>query len=211
MYGFSRNQQREELPDLVWVYGASPMLAHRLEKMLEGRAWRVYRGHDPPDGADLSAVIYAPGEEDARGVHAGVKRLIGLAPGVPVVVFGWAPDLGLARRALGAGARGFVHAAMGREQISRAISVVVRGEVVVPRDLLECLVAADPKADIHELRPRQLQVLVLVAEGLSNAQIAQRLFLAESTVKQHLTATYKALGVSNRNEAARLFRSATAE
>ena len=44
-------------------------------------------------------------------------------------------------------------------------------------------------------------------QGLSNAQIAERLFLSESTIKQHLRAAYKALGVSNRTEAVRLIRS----
>ena len=43
--------------------------------------------------------------------------------------------------------------------------------------------------------------------GLTNVQIAKRLFLTESTVKQHLRAVYKALGVSNRTEAIRLLRS----
>ncbi len=42
--------------------------------------------------------------------------------------------------------------------------------------------------------------------GLTNAQIAKKLFLTESTVKQHLRSAYKALGVSNRTEAAKLIR-----
>jgi DNA-binding NarL/FixJ family response regulator len=45
-----------------------------------------------------------------------------------------------------------------------------------------------------------------VVDGLSNAQIAARLYLSESTVKQHLRAAYKLLGVKNRTEAARLIR-----
>ena len=44
----------------------------------------------------------------------------------------------------------------------------------------------------------------MIADALTNAQIARRLFLSESTVKQHLRAAYKVLGVSNRTEAARL-------
>ena len=45
-----------------------------------------------------------------------------------------------------------------------------------------------------------------MAEGLSNAEIGQRLYLSESTIKQHLRAAYKLLGVNNRTEAANLFR-----
>ena len=59
-----------------------------------------------------------------------------------------------------------------------------------------------PYQRIHLLSARQREVLDLVAEGLPNAQIAQRLFVTESTVKQHLHKAYKALGVRNRREAA---------
>jgi DNA-binding NarL/FixJ family response regulator len=53
------------------------------------------------------------------------------------------------------------------------------------------------------LTSRELQVLRLVAEGLSNAQVAQRLWISEPTVKYHLSRTYEKLGVSNRTGAAR--------
>jgi DNA-binding NarL/FixJ family response regulator len=46
----------------------------------------------------------------------------------------------------------------------------------------------------------------MVVEGMSNAQIAGRLYLSESTIKQHLRAVYKALGVRNRTEAAKTMR-----
>ena len=57
------------------------------------------------------------------------------------------------------------------------------------------------------LGTRQKEILGLVGEGLSNAQIAERLFLSESTIRQHLRAAYKVLGVNNRTEAVRLIRS----
>ena len=56
------------------------------------------------------------------------------------------------------------------------------------------------------LTPRQREILGLVCEGLSNAQIAERLFLTESTVKQHLYGAYKHLKVRNRVQAARFVR-----
>jgi DNA-binding NarL/FixJ family response regulator len=56
------------------------------------------------------------------------------------------------------------------------------------------------------LSTRQWETLELAAEGLPNAQIARRLFITESTVKQHLRKAYSTLGIRSRREAARLFR-----
>ena len=56
------------------------------------------------------------------------------------------------------------------------------------------------------LSARQREILGYVVEGLSNAEIGRRLYLSESTIKQHQRSDYKLLGVSNRTEAANLFR-----
>jgi DNA-binding CsgD family transcriptional regulator len=78
---------------------------------------------------------------------------------------------------------------------------------VLPRELLVGLVVGeDRKEELTELTPRQEEILELVDEGLSNAEIARRLWLSESTVKQHLRKVYQTLGVKNRNQAARLFQ-----
>jgi DNA-binding NarL/FixJ family response regulator len=66
------------------------------------------------------------------------------------------------------------------------------------------LVTGEESADLNVLSHRQREILGLVAEGRSNAQIAAHLYLSESTIKQHLRAAYKALGVRNRGEAAQL-------
>jgi DNA-binding NarL/FixJ family response regulator len=115
--------------------------------------------------------------------------------------------LQLARAALQAGANGFLHAQMPPEQVVRALEVASKGEHVVPRELLKALAEAPVDPDI--LTPRQREVLELVAEGLSNAQIARRLFLTEFTVKQHLSKAYRLLGVRNRNQAASVLRKST--
>jgi DNA-binding NarL/FixJ family response regulator len=124
----------------------------------------------------------------------------------PIVVFGPQLDLPLARDALQAGASGFVHAEMMPDQLVRALAVVARGELVAPRELLGYVLSKDHPADLDALSVRQREILGHVVEGLSNAEIAKRLYLSESTIKQHLRAAYKLLGVSNRTEAANIFR-----
>ena len=61
-------------------------------------------------------------------------------------------------------------------------------------------------ADLTVLTPRQREIMGLVCEGLSNAQIAKRLFVTESAIKQHLQTAYKSLNVRNRVQAAKLSR-----
>jgi len=121
-----------------------------------------------------------------------VTRLLGLPP--------------LARNALQAGASGFVHAEMTPDQLLRAVAVASRGELVAPRELLRYVLFEDQSGDLAALSARQREILGYVVEGLSNAEIGRRLYLSESTIKQHLRAAYKLLGVSNRTEAANLFR-----
>ena len=63
-----------------------------------------------------------------------------------------------------------------------------------------------PSARGHpaELTPREVEVLGLVAEGLTNPQVAQKLFLSPRTVQRHLNSVYRKLGVSSRAAATRL-------
>jgi DNA-binding NarL/FixJ family response regulator len=96
---------------------------------------------------------------------------------------------------------------MTSDQILRTLRVALKGEIVAPRELLEYALADEPTAvNLDVLSPRQREILELVVEGLSNAEIARRIFLAEFTVKQHLRAAYELLGVKNRTEAAKLVR-----
>jgi DNA-binding NarL/FixJ family response regulator len=72
---------------------------------------------------------------------------------------------------------------------------------------MPCQYTGLPSSSRTILSSRQKELLGLIGEGLSNAQITERLFLSESTIKQHLRAAYKVLGVNNRTEAVRLIRS----
>jgi DNA-binding NarL/FixJ family response regulator len=86
------------------------------------------------------------------------------------------------------------------------VEVVQKGELAAPRQLLRYLLHQNEKPEIGDLTARGREILEMVVEGLSNAQIAGRLYLSESTIKQHLGAVYKELGVHNRTEAAKRCR-----
>lgn len=185
---------------LVWIDCSYPVVAAGLKGALEGRA-RVHLGQAaPPDSA--SCAIFDTG--GVRGLSEGIERIRGINPEISILVFSLHVDLPLARAALRLGARGFIHAGMELDQVARAVEVAARGEIVAPRKLLEYLIANEEPADLDALTSRQREILQFVAKGYSNAQIAKSLYLSESTVKQHLRATYKVLGVSDRKEAAKL-------
>jgi len=113
--------------------------------------------------------------------------------------------------ALKAGASGFLLKDVPPEELLFAIRAVHSGDAVVApsttRRLLDrfapMLPAGDPQAasELEELTERERQVLVLVAQGLSNAELAQRLFVSEATVKTHVGRILAKLGLRDRVQA----------
>jgi DNA-binding NarL/FixJ family response regulator len=101
------------------------------------------------------------------------------------------------RRAIDAGVEGLVL----EEDVDRALVPtllsVAAGQVSVPRE-------AGPQLQGPALTSRERQVLRMVAQGFKNFEIGQQLFLAESTVKSHLSSAFTKLGVRSRSEAAAL-------
>lgn len=188
---------------LVWIDCPDPVAAIGLARILENEA-QVHVGREAPTGESPACVIYSV--NDVESLDEGVKRVWTESPDAPVLVFNLHLDLPLAHAALQIGTRGFIYAGMQPEQIIRAIKVAQKGEIVAPRKLLEYLIANGDPVDLGILSARQREILGFLSKGLSNAQIAKELFLSESTVKQHLRAAYKLLGVTNRTEAANLIR-----
>jgi DNA-binding NarL/FixJ family response regulator len=155
-----------------------------------------------------SLAVYVPNDEDVgEDVARGVKSLQGLVLDASIVVFSLEGDPSLAHAAFKAGARGFLHLGMQPSQIAHALRLACQGEVVFPRELVPTLIQEEPPpAELLALTGRQREILELVGEGLTNAGIARRLFLAEGTVKQHLRAVYKLLNVRSRVQAVALLR-----
>ena len=188
---------------LVWVDCPRSVVSAGLVRALEKRA-TVHQGLKPPRDVPSCIILCANSREDLSKRVEFYQELSQGAP--PVVVFSPQLDLPLARDSLQAGASGFVHAEMMPDQLLRAVAVAAKGELVAPRELLRYVLTDDQSGDLAALSARQREILGYVVEGLSNAEIGRRLYLSESTIKQHLRAAYKLLGVSNRTEAANLFR-----
>jgi DNA-binding NarL/FixJ family response regulator len=188
---------------VVWVDCPPSLVGTGLVRALQQKA-RVHQGPNPPGDVPSCVILCVNGHE---GLSERVEYYQELSPNAPpVLVFGSQLDMPLARDALQAGASGFVHAQMTPAQLVRALAAATRGELVAPRELLRYVLGKQGHANLDVLSPRQREILGLVVEGLSNAEIGRRLYLSESTIKQHLRAAYKLLGVSNRTEAANLFR-----
>jgi DNA-binding NarL/FixJ family response regulator len=112
--------------------------------------------------------------------------------------------------ALRAGAAGFLLKDASRERLVEAIRVVHDGEALlspsITRRLIEDFAARTdpieaPSAVLAELTPREREVLVLVAHGLSNTEIAARLVVTEATVKSHVGSILLKLGLRDRVQA----------
>jgi DNA-binding NarL/FixJ family response regulator len=102
------------------------------------------------------------------------------------------------RRALEAGARGYLLKDMLLTDVIRAIRCVRRGERVIPNAVAARLAEYPERSELTE---RELEVLQLVARGLSNKEVARVIGRTDETVKIHLKNTFSKLGVADRTEA----------
>ncbi|MGE0819203.1 MAG: response regulator [Candidatus Nanopelagicales bacterium] len=102
-------------------------------------------------------------------------------------------------RAVEAGATGYLLKDTPRDQLLAAVRAAARGETVLAPPLAAKLMRQVRGGD--QLTPRELEVLALVARGMSNPDIARELFIGEATVKSHLLHVFDKLGVSDRTAA----------
>jgi DNA-binding NarL/FixJ family response regulator len=139
------------------------------------------------------------------GVEA-TERLARSHPDVAVVVLTTFADDDSVLSALRAGAAGYLTKDAGRADMARALHAAVAGQVTmagpVQRTLLSAALrsrAAEPWPD--GLTDREGQILVLIANGLSNREITERLFIGTATVKTHINRIFAKIGVGDRRGA----------
>ena len=187
---------------LVATLAAHDLAARRVEALVLADGMRIAprwrAAAEPQPGTDPfpDVLVMVQG----RGVterDQQMKRLRRRLPEVQIVAVMPADSRRGIRRAVESGADGVVFESELERSLVPTLRAVLAGQMAVPR-------ARGREVDRPTLSAREKQVLGLVVAGKSNKAIAGELFLAESTVKCHLSSTFSKLGVRSRNEAADL-------
>lgn len=187
---------------LVVAVAEDELAARRLEGVLAGdgmivesRGFSVEElGHGSAADPDVLVIAFGRGitQRDQQ-----MRRLRKSLPETHLVAVMPEDSRRGVRRALEAGADGVVFETEIEAALNLTVRAVLAGQTVVPA-------ASRHEVDRPTLSGREKQVLSMVVMGMSNKAIAAKLYLAESTVKCHLSSAFSKLGVRSRNEAADL-------
>lgn len=187
---------------LIVAVADDELAARRIESVLEDDGMTVQRrgltvddlGHGSTPDPDVLVVAFGRGvtERDAQ-----MRRLRKSLPNTHLIAVMPEDSRRGVRRALEAGAAGVVFETELETALTQTVRAVLAGQTTVPA-------AGRHEVDRPTLSGREKQVLSMVVMGMSNKAIAANLFLAESTVKCHLSSAFSKLGVRSRNEAADL-------
>jgi DNA-binding NarL/FixJ family response regulator len=156
------------------------------------------------DDLDLLLLdLHMPGSSGFSGlVHVRARY-----PSLPVIVVSGNEEPSVMRRAIAHGASGYIPKSSSLEEMAQAIAGVLDGDVWLPASAAgsQQTQLAPDEVDIAErirdLTPQQFRVLMMLADGLLNKQIAYELNVSEATIKAHMTAILRKLGASNRTQA----------
>jgi DNA-binding NarL/FixJ family response regulator len=155
---------------------------------------RAMRGHD----FDLVLLdLNLPGASGLSCLHALRK----LAPTTPIVVVSAIGDPRVMQETVVAGASAFIPKSAPSKVLIHALQVIIAGGTYLPTEVVAALRQTDSPASNGELTGRQRRVLELLATGLSNKGIAREMKISEITVKAHVSAILRKLGVTNRVQA----------
>jgi DNA-binding NarL/FixJ family response regulator len=160
-----------------------------------------------PDFDLLLLDLALPGMDGFSGLKLFSERY----PKMPVVILSAFDDKPTIRRALSHGAAGFIPKSYSAEALLNALSQVLSGQIFYPPEAMTAemnpnmplLSGANKNLSPSEfgLTERQGEVLVMMLKGYSNREIANQLKLSEGTVKIHVAAIFKSLGVTSRAQA----------
>lgn len=168
----------------------------------------VGEANDGAEGVELAAkvrpdVVLLDVEMPVMGAAEALGRIAQVSANSKVVILSMHDDFRLVHRLLKLGAKAYVIKSAARDELVSAIRIAAYDKdtvmLSVSRDTLNRL-EENPSENLSD---RELEVLLLVARGRSNIQIAHQLRISEGTVKRHLANIYTKLGVNSRGEATR--------
>ncbi|TVS09622.1 MAG: DNA-binding response regulator [Wenzhouxiangella sp.] len=153
------------------------------------------------ESADLVLLdLHMPG---VRGFSA-LVYLRAHHPELPICLISANNNPRVVQRAMDHGAAAFIHKSASVDEIREVLNAVLAGEIWQPAEPDSSDIQHD-ELDVAErigdLTPQQFRVLMMLADGLLNKQIAYELGISEATVKAHMTAIFRKLEVSNRTQA----------
>ena len=174
----------------------------------------VRKGKDAIDKAlalqpDVVLMSIASSTEDGVANTRAIKEG---CPKTHVLILTPYPDQGLFREAMAAGATGYELTDISPAHLANAIRAVHGGKIAINQSVIQQMAeklagnnaSAPGPFQPRNLTQREAQILAKVAQGLSDKEIAAKLFLSEATVKSHLRIVYTKLGIHNRAQAAAL-------
>ena len=166
------------------------------------------------NGYSPDAIVLDLNLPDVSGVD-GLLQLRSKVKDAPIIVVSALGDSRIIRAVIAAGAAGFIRKDAQREVLASAFRKIFDGETYLPDDYVhapgmdgEVEKMEDVLERLSSLTPQQVTILKLVCEGKLNKQIAYDLSIAETTVKAHITAILRKLGVHSRTQAALLAKEA---
>ena len=181
----------EQYPDLEAVDGASSYD----EVLVKTEQWR-------PDVILMDIRL-----KSSSGIDA-CREICNHLPQVKVIMLTSYGDEEMVMESIFAGAKGYILKDVGNDEIIRAVRAVYRGEslldTVVTTKLLERMRRSGKKSNdaMDQLTEQEKKVLVLIAEGKTNREIAKKVFLSEKTVRNYVSSILTKLNLTNRTEAA---------
>jgi DNA-binding NarL/FixJ family response regulator len=153
-----------------------------------------------PSWTDMDLVLLDLGLPDNHDLDT-LVRMRELRDDVPVIVVSGASDRRSVLRALDHGAMGFVPKTSSAQDMLAAFQTVLEGGIFLPPDDLSAPDNCGTPEAAMQLTPRQWQILSSVLQGKAVKRIARDMYIAESTVKTHITPILRAMGVTTRTEA----------
>ena len=192
----------------VLVVDDHPVVREGLRSMLGGDGIEVVAEAGTGGEALAAATMLGPDVivldmelPDQNGL-AVLRQLRDTVPGACVLVVSMHDDPDLVRRALAAGAHGWLLKGVGRRELRAAVEAVRGGTSVIDPALLRVLTAETARAPAPALTPLEQDVLRLVADGLTNRQISERMRWSLGTAKKYVQRILDKLGVADRTQAA---------